>query len=850
MKYLNLKKPKATKIKWLSTIVAIFFLIDSALIPNIIEVRATDDTRIGNFNDPLQWRMEPHGNANITINNGLTITSSTKQEFSGAIIYTNWQFIGDFDVQVDFNITGWDGVYSSTEGNPHLDAAAMGIEVEGSIWSINRYMDNPTPKHAQFWRMDYTPAGGSWTGLNWVKATKLANGKFRITRTGTDISFQYYDYSWNTLYKITGRSEPVTILLSSTTIYTSHLFSTTYENFTINAGKTNYIPLVWKDTFPNRTDFYTGGLANDYLCNKIWGFLWYGTDPWLILKENGGGWARVWVTTVHSKDLSETPVHKWKTLPWKFEYWSCQEFAEEILRQAQDRGLRLDLVLFLGDTSNFWGRQNAPASWQGLGVAETCVALEQYAYNTAKYYQSKGLNIEMYEIGNEIQQGILNFISGDRIPLPDGYIPWSNIDYMRNNVWNIESQLLNSCITGLRRVNPNSKIVLHGAGLGVNALHEDLEIAFYQAMVDYGVDFDYAGVTHPYPSQGWSLSKYSNVTWFQHMQNIFSSISGLGKKVIICEAAYPNGDIGLLCEPMPGYPFTPEGQAAWLRDQLLFASNNEDVVGWFYFYFDYFPGLNPDPSMWWYRNMGLLASDTRAQPAVKEFLMGRTPASFELSGLDVDHTQVEVNGSALVSFNVKNGGGVSGVYNAELKLNGVTEYSKRVLLESGSSSTVTFNLMCKDRGPLNIKVGDMTVDITVFKPATIIVRSMQASKSMVRPSEEVTINVIMENTGDMPGNYTLVVSMDGAEKGILYGMVEAGKTTTNTIKLSSTVEGVHTVIAGRKSVTFEVERTMISIPGYTYDTFMVGLVFTVFLLAYRKRLSSKNEGSVKFEPCP
>jgi hypothetical protein len=146
-------------------------------------------------------------------------------------------------------------------------------------------------------------------------------------------------------------------------------------------------PYVWKDTFPTRTDFMVGALANDYLSQKIWGTNWGDTDPWLALKENGGGWARVWVTNIHSKDLSETPVKQWNTLPWKDEYWSSQEYAEEILKEAQDRGLRLDLVFFLGDTANYWGKKNAPSTWRELSVADTALALENYTYTSARYYE-------------------------------------------------------------------------------------------------------------------------------------------------------------------------------------------------------------------------------------------------------------------------------------------------------------------------------------------------------------------------------------------------------------------------------------------------------------------------------
>ena len=58
---------------------------------------------------------------------------------------------------------------------------------------------------------------------------------------------------------------------------------------------------------------------------------------------------------------------------------------------------------------------------------------------------------------------LARFRPGERIPIPPGVDITNNMTYMRENVWNIEAQLLQASIAGIKRANPNAKIVLHAA---------------------------------------------------------------------------------------------------------------------------------------------------------------------------------------------------------------------------------------------------------------------------------------------------------------------------------------------------------------------------------------------------
>ena len=89
------------------------------------------------------------------------------------------------------------------------------------------------------------------------------------------------------------------------------------------------------------------------------------------------------------------------------------------------------------------------------------------------------------------------------------------------------------------------------------------------------------------------------------------------------------------------------------------------------------------------------------------------PASFELSGLTVNPAVVEANSPTTITVNVENTGGISGVYNVELKLNGVPEASKRIILDSGAKTSVSFNVTRSCPRFYTIYVGPLTGTLEV-----------------------------------------------------------------------------------------------------------------------------------------
>jgi arabinogalactan endo-1,4-beta-galactosidase len=372
-----------------------------------------------------------------------------------------------------------------------------------------------------------------------------------------------------------------------------------------------------------RPDFMAGGVVESYIYDTVFGQSaqnpWGGVDAFEVMSSNGMGWLRTTVTTQSVPALRNTPVSGWNKLPWDSNYWQSQEVTAETLRQANARGMNAILSFFLSDTAANASAQDAPAAWRGLSVADTADKVRAHTKAVAADYKARGLKIAMYEIGNEIDTGILNFRPGERIPLPSDGNVLDNLEYLRSQVWATEATLLKAGIAGVREVDPNARIILHSAMLGTTPADAVVK-AFYKAMVDNGVQFDIAGLSLPYPQGPWRVNEYTTDCWFGRMQETTDYIARLGKKSMIVEGSYANSNQGMVATPMPEFPYSDAGQTAWVREHLRFGNNTPNIQGFMYFYPDWYYGRgHGDPAGAPLESYGLFYADKTARPALKQF---------------------------------------------------------------------------------------------------------------------------------------------------------------------------------------------------------------------------------------
>ena len=232
--------------------------------------------------------------------------------------------------------------------------------------------------------------------------------------------------------------------------------------------------------------------------------------------------------------------------------------AIELGKRATKYGMKVCIDFHYSD---FWAdpkRQHAPKAWEGMDIDEKCDALYDYTKDSLTQLLDEGVDVEMVQVGNEINNGMAG----------EYYLP---------NV----TQLLKSGTKAVREIadtyNKDIQVVIHYTNIESNGEIDSLA----SNLQNNDVDYDIMGLSY-YPF--WDGS-------FDNMQRISKYIQKTyNKKVMIAETSYcytsEDGDgsgnslVGT-DDIVKGYPATVQSQATMVRD-VCAAANEAELEGVFY----------------------------------------------------------------------------------------------------------------------------------------------------------------------------------------------------------------------------------------------------------------------------
>ncbi|MBU2703237.1 arabinogalactan endo-1 [Sporomusaceae bacterium BoRhaA] len=249
--------------------------------------------------------------------------------------------------------------------------------------------------------------------------------------------------------------------------------------------------------------------------------------------------------------------------------------ALEMAARAKAKGMK---VLIDFHYSDFWadpGKQNKPAAWANDNAQQLADDIYQYTSKVMKDFAAEGIEPDMVQIGNEINNGML---------WPEGK-PVSSEGY---------KNLANMIRQGLKAVRDNDpdrsiKLMIHLANGGDNGLYR----SFFDSLIleNKVNDFDVIGLSY-YPF------------WHGKMEQLESNMNDVStrynKDVVVVETALgftnDNGDFQKNCygpneERLGGYKSSVQGQATGIRNIMEAVSkvNNKRGIGVFYWEPDWIP---------------------------------------------------------------------------------------------------------------------------------------------------------------------------------------------------------------------------------------------------------------------
>ena len=238
-----------------------------------------------------------------------------------------------------------------------------------------------------------------------------------------------------------------------------------------------------------------------------------------------------------------------------------------IAKRAKAQGMSVMLDFHYSD---FWcdpSRQCVPKAWKNKSLDEMCSALYNFTKETVDSFAKEGVSPEYIQVGNEITNGML---------WPTGKLDWENSEGLSEGFDRL-SRLVKAGTDAVRACS-DAKIIIHLERSGDNKLWRD----WFDNMTGRGLDFDIIGASY-YPL--WHGS-------FEELKaNLDDMTERYNKDILIVETSYPftekhhdpekkslvfGEDFLLPDGSKPGYPFSIEGQTAFMHDLIETALKVKD----------------------------------------------------------------------------------------------------------------------------------------------------------------------------------------------------------------------------------------------------------------------------------
>jgi len=230
-------------------------------------------------------------------------------------------------------------------------------------------------------------------------------------------------------------------------------------------------------------------------------------------------------------------------------------YTLSVAKRVKERGLRLLLDFHYSDGWADPTHQIMPNEWNGLSHRQLVDHVFNYTYDTLRAFANEGCTPDMVQVGNEIKNGMMWPDGG---PLKDD----AHFDAL--------SDLLKSGIHAVRESDPTNtiKVIIHVDQGGNQAICK----WFFYNCRKRNVDFDVIGLSY-YPFGNESLNDLS--------KNLKFLSESYHKHIIVVETGY-----NYTGSPNKGahYPFTPEGQKAYLQELVNVIQSTPDGCGSGFFY--------------------------------------------------------------------------------------------------------------------------------------------------------------------------------------------------------------------------------------------------------------------------
>ena len=243
-------------------------------------------------------------------------------------------------------------------------------------------------------------------------------------------------------------------------------------------------------------------------------------------------------------------------------------YVKKLGKRIKDAGLNFMLDFHYSDTWADPGQQITPQLFMTVNTP-VFEYIYDYTKESLEALVAAGATPDLIQTGNEISFGML----WDSCKIgPKSENDWS--DYS-NEGWDNLAKALKNASKACREVCPQAKIIIHTEQCANNPT---LDVAFYNRVKSYGIDYDIIGVSY-YPYFKGPLSNLDK--GLTQLEANFPE-----KQIQLVETGYPSkwAVNGTTYDYTKTYPYSPEGQRKYTADLITMLKKHQQVNGlnWWY----------------------------------------------------------------------------------------------------------------------------------------------------------------------------------------------------------------------------------------------------------------------------
>jgi arabinogalactan endo-1,4-beta-galactosidase len=234
------------------------------------------------------------------------------------------------------------------------------------------------------------------------------------------------------------------------------------------------------------------------------------------------------------------------------------DYVLKLAKALKSRKVKFLLDIHYSDTWADPGQQSIPAQWEKLSFNDLVKKVESYTFDVLSRMEEEACLPDMVQVGNEVTHGML--------------WPYGKI-HGEQGGWERFSQLLKAGVRGVRKIDPDVKIMIHMAPTNSAKMTR----RFFQSLKDHGVDYDVIGLSY-YPWWHGDLNSLK--------AHLDSSAVLQNKPFIIVECAYIYAEKEFPKNNFKKgeWEFSPRGQQEFieaLRDLVVDYPLGQGIVWWY-----------------------------------------------------------------------------------------------------------------------------------------------------------------------------------------------------------------------------------------------------------------------------